>query len=73
MREQGLFDFRNNVLGDLMAEQLIELRVRQKFARVPPTDVLFLHRKLGGLYLVLTRLGVRLDVGQVVRAVTGCV
>ncbi len=71
LRAYGEFDFKNNDLGEQMSEQLIELRVRQKFARIPPTDILFLHRKLGGLYLMLTHLGVSLDVSRLLMQSTG--
>jgi hypothetical protein len=35
---------------------------------MPPVEVLFLHRKLGGLYLLLNRLRVRAPVRELVRA-----
>lgn len=31
----------------------------------PPPDILFLHRKMGGLYLIATRLQARLDVKSI--------
>jgi hypothetical protein len=34
----------------------------EKYARLPPVDILFLHRKLGGLYLLLSRLRAQLPV-----------
>ena len=39
-----------------MREIVLDLRRNERFARVPPVDILFLHRKLGGLYLLLSHL-----------------
>jgi hypothetical protein len=33
------------------------------FWHTPPADALFLHRKLGGLYLLAARLKARVDIG----------
>jgi hypothetical protein len=43
---------------------LIDLRLREGFGRLPPPEVLFLHRKLGGLYLLLSRLRATLPVSR---------
>ena len=50
-----------------MSEILIEMRLRSRFGRLPPPNVLFLHRKLGGLYLLLTRLRVTLPVCELIK------
>jgi hypothetical protein len=42
------------------------MRIQKKFARIPPTEILFLHRKLGGLYLLFQRLRVKLPVKDLV-------
>ena len=39
-----------------MRDRLVDMRLHNNFWRMPPTGVLFLHRKLGGLYMLLTRL-----------------
>jgi hypothetical protein len=49
-----------------MSEQVLKLRVEQRFWRVPPPDILFLHRKLGGMYLLCSRLRARVDVAKLV-------
>ncbi|APZ42845.1 ABC1 kinase family protein [Acidihalobacter ferrooxydans] len=61
------FAFSGSDLPQRMREVLVQLRVRDKFHRIPPTDVLYLHRKISGLYLLLSRLKVRLPVGEIVR------
>ncbi|MHB1374151.1 MAG: AarF/ABC1/UbiB kinase family protein, partial [Thauera sp.] len=46
----------------------LALSTDRDFWHTPPADALFLHRKLGGLYLLAARLGARVDVGaQVAR------
>lgn len=61
-RHAGPFVFGRNDLAGRVRDQVIALRMRQRYARLPPPAVLFLHRKLGGLYLLLARIGARIDV-----------
>ena len=42
----------------------LKLSLDRDFWHTPPADALFLHRKLGGLYLLAARLGARVDVGR---------
>ena len=62
----GAYDFGNTDLANRMSEQVLRLRVEQRFWRVPPPDILFLHRKLGGLYLLLSRLKASVPVRELV-------
>jgi len=55
-RTAGSYDFGNSGLADRMRERLLRMRLQDKFWRLPPTSTLFLHRKLAGLYMLLTRL-----------------
>jgi hypothetical protein len=47
------------------------LRDRQIYGRLPPPDMLYLHRRLGGLYLLLKRLGARVPVAKLLRPYLG--
>lgn len=67
VRHDGDFDFRNSELSQVMMDKLMKLRFEQRYTRLPPTDILFLHRKLGGLYLLLSHLGAKFNVNQLVR------
>ena len=49
-----------------MSEIVLEMRLQEKLTRIPPPEILFLHRKLGGLYLLLSRLEARLPVRQII-------
>ena len=55
-RSDAPFRFASSDLAQRMGDILVEMRVHSGFGRLPPPDVLFLHRKLGGLYLLLSRL-----------------
>jgi predicted unusual protein kinase regulating ubiquinone biosynthesis (AarF/ABC1/UbiB family) len=59
-------NFRQLQIADELQELVVDLRLKQKFYRLPPTDVLFLHRKLGGLYLTLQKINADLPVRPIV-------
>jgi len=61
------YRFADSDLAQRMGEVVVEMRLRHRFGRLPPTDVLFLHRKLGGLYLLLTRIGARITVSDLLK------
>lgn len=65
-RAQDAYDFGLEDLSERLSQQVIALRVEQGFGRLPPPDVLYLHRKLGGLYLLCKRLRARVRVGDLV-------
>jgi predicted unusual protein kinase regulating ubiquinone biosynthesis (AarF/ABC1/UbiB family) len=65
-RSKGIYTFGRSYLAERMRNQLIEMRLRNNFWRMPPAGVLFLHRKLAGLYLLLTRLRANVAVGHLV-------
>jgi predicted unusual protein kinase regulating ubiquinone biosynthesis (AarF/ABC1/UbiB family) len=69
-RHDGEYDFANSSLAQRMSELIVEMRLQQRFSRLPPTDILFLHRKLGGLYLLLTRIKAKLPVRAMVEPFT---
>jgi predicted unusual protein kinase regulating ubiquinone biosynthesis (AarF/ABC1/UbiB family) len=69
VRASGDFDFARSDLAGRMKDIVMEMRLSEKFARVPPPEILFLHRKLGGLYLLLSRLRARIPVAAVISPV----
>ena len=67
VRQQGDYRFGGSDLPQRMKEILVEMRLRNRFGRLPPPGVLFLHRKLGGLYLLLARLRASISVSGIAR------
>jgi len=64
IRHQGVYNFSGSGLAERMSEKVIAMRFEARYWRLPPPDILFLHRKLGGLYMLFSRLGARIDVNQ---------
>ena len=56
VRAEANYNFATSDLAERMRERLVDMRLHNNFWRMPPIGVLFLHRKLGGLYMLLTRL-----------------
>ncbi len=66
-RALGCYDFGRSDLARRMSDQILRLRVENRVWRMPPLDVLYLHRKLGGLYLLCTRLAASVNVGRLLQ------
>jgi len=66
VRHQGPFDFAASDLSRRVAGQAAALRVNQRYLHLPPTDLLFLHRKFAGTYLLCARLRAQVDVASLV-------
>ena len=66
VRHQGPFNFATSDLSRRVAGQAAALRLKQRYLHLPPTDLLFLHRKFGGTYLLCARLRAQVDVGGLV-------
>lgn len=64
-RHEAGFSFASDKLADRMREIVFDLRATERFARVPPVDILFLHRKLGGLYLLFSHLRAEVPVRSI--------
>ncbi len=61
------YRFGSTDLVSRMSKLLVQIRLQGEYGRLPPPDVLFLHRKLGGLYLLLVRLRAHVPVRELVR------
>lgn len=64
LRCKGDFDFGNTDMVQRLHEAGMALGLDRDFWHIPPIDTLFLHRKLGGLYLLAARLKARINVRQ---------
>ncbi|GGU54302.1 ubiquinol-cytochrome c reductase [Pseudomonas laurentiana] len=62
LRHQGVYDFATSDLALRLRDAGWQLGTDRDFWGAPPVDVLFLHRKVGGLYLLAAKLKARVDV-----------
>lgn len=58
----GVYDFGQSNLAVRIREAGMALSLEKGYWHTPPADAIFLHRKLGGLYLLAARLRARVDV-----------
>ena len=63
------YDFARSTLSQRLTEKLYRIRTQQKFQRLPPADVIFLHRKLAGVYLLCAKIKARVNVHQSIQSV----
>lgn len=71
LRHPGAYDFGTSDLALRLRNAGLKLSMERDFWHTPPADALFLHRKLGGLYLLAARLRARVDVGRLVAPYLG--
>jgi predicted unusual protein kinase regulating ubiquinone biosynthesis (AarF/ABC1/UbiB family) len=68
---QDRYEFTDSDLVSRVGGLLTEMRLQGQHGRLPPPDILFLHRKLGGLYLLLARLRAQIAVREMVERFVG--
>lgn len=61
LRHEGPYDFGASRLPARAREAGFDLAFRRGFLRVPPAETLFLHRKLGGTFLLCAHIRARVD------------
>ena len=61
-RTRGRFDFGASDLAGRIRDAGMALSFEQGYWHTPPADAVFLHRKLGGLYLLAARLRAKVEV-----------
>lgn len=66
-RRHAPFVFAGSDLPRRMRDALIQLRFHDRFSRIPPADILYLHRKISGMYLLMARLEVALPLRKIAR------
>ena len=64
-RTRGRFDFGASDLAVRIRNAGMALSFEQGYWHTPPADAVFLHRKLGGLYLLGARLRAKIDVRNI--------
>ncbi|WP_420825460.1 ABC1 kinase family protein [Vibrio astriarenae] len=66
MLQDGCYDFEQSNLAQRLREAGTVLSMEEDYWHTPPADALFLHRKIGGLYLLASRLNAKVDVRSLV-------
>jgi len=61
LTHDGLYDFATARLSDRLSELTDEVYGFKEFWQTPPTEILYLHRKIGGMFMLATRLKARVD------------
>jgi predicted unusual protein kinase regulating ubiquinone biosynthesis (AarF/ABC1/UbiB family) len=67
LRGPAPFDFRGNDFAERVRARGMEIGNERELWHIPPAETLFLQRKIGGLYLLATRLGARVDIPALAR------
>ena len=65
-RHRGVYDFGASDVPARARAVGLDLTFKRGFLRPPPPETIFLHRKLGGTFLLCARLGVRVDARAVI-------
>ncbi|GAA0697591.1 AarF/ABC1/UbiB kinase family protein [Marinobacterium maritimum] len=65
LRTSGGYDFGRSDLARRIHEQGMAISSDPEAWHTPPADVLFLHRKMGGLFMLAAQLGARVDVQRI--------
>ena len=61
-RHRGVYDFATNDLLARARTAGMDLTFQKGFMRAPPAETIFLHRKLGGTFLLCNRIQARVNV-----------
>ena len=61
LRHRGRYDFANSDLPSRVRAVGFDLAFRRGLLKPPPPETIFLHRKLVGSFLLLSRIGARVD------------
>ena len=69
LRHRGRYDFGKSDLPARARDLGFDLAFKQGLLRAPPPETIFLHRKLVGMYLLVARLGARVDVQKLIQPV----
>lgn len=67
LRDAGVHDFGTSDLAARLRDSGMQIGVSRDFWHVPPADMLFVQRKIVGMYLLAARLRAQVAVGALVR------
>lgn len=67
LRHDEPFDFGNNQIAADMRDKGMELAANRNLWHLPPTETVFIQRKLGGVYMLATRLKAKVNIRALVK------
>ncbi len=67
LHHRGRYDFGASDLPSRARDFGFDLAFKQGLLKAPPPETMFLHRKLAGMYLLVARLGSRVDVRKLIQ------
>jgi predicted unusual protein kinase regulating ubiquinone biosynthesis (AarF/ABC1/UbiB family) len=67
LREEGPYDFGRSTMAARMSELAEQVTDFRDFWQAPPTDAVYFHRKLGGMFMLASRLKSRVDVNGLIQ------
>jgi len=67
LNHRGRYDFGASDLPARTRDLGFDLALKRGLLKAPPPETMFLHRKLAGMYLLVARLGARVDVRKLVQ------
>lgn len=59
------YDFGNSPIPQQLIDRIEPLKSNSEFWQVPPIDVAYIHRKIGGLFMLATRLNATVNVHEI--------
>ena len=65
LKYQGVYDFGQSNMVHRIRDAGSQLSMKQGYWHTPPVDAIFLHRKLGGLYLLAVKLKAQVDIHKI--------
>jgi predicted unusual protein kinase regulating ubiquinone biosynthesis (AarF/ABC1/UbiB family) len=67
LRQDAPYDFARSTMPARMSELGRRITDFRDFWQAPPTDAVYFHRKLGGMFMLASRVGARVNVYQLMR------
>jgi len=67
LSQEGAYDFGNSDMPARMSELGESITDYRDFWKAPPTDAVYFHRKLGGMFMLASRLKARVNVNELMQ------